>query len=544
MRRQSARFLALGFVLVALVPPAWPQELRGSVSGTVIDASTNTPMVGVLVTMAGGGVTKTDDLGRFVLRDVLPGSWTIQALRTDMAPPDDEPRPRTITVRPGEEVRDLRLQLVELATLRGRIWDEDGRPLEKVRVFPLSVMYRQGRKILATPSDVSSNSSTTNLNGEYEIRVPPGKYFIGADYTPPNAPFVQMMSGNYQPGDGTTRTYYPGTLDSAAAVAIKVGNSNTVAADFRVFRENSELWKLSGTLIGAAAKSGPSEVRTFTFTQRNASFDPLVVTFLKPAGTNDDASRFEIRGVPRGSYDLVVNARTADGSSGHGILQVEVVDRNIEDLKVVLQPDRDVLGKVTVRGASNVFPIERLEIRGGGSSFARVGADGNFTLPNVSIAAPGIRVDGLPSGGYVVDIRQAGVSLFDTAQTLAGPQFVAGDFTAPLEILVSGEAGTLQGIVETSRSQNVAEAVVALVPLPPHRFVLTYYRSTVVGSTGEFTFRGLAPGVYQLYAWESVPDTAWLNPDFVSTYQGQGKTITVDPGGNVNGRVRLIPREN
>jgi len=74
--------------------------------------------------------------------------------------------------------------------------------------------------------------------------------------------------------------------------------------------------------------------------------------------------------------------------------------------------------------------------------------------------------------------------------------------------------------------------------------VLTYYRSTVVGSTGEFTFTGLAPGVYQLYAWESVPDTAWLNPDFVSTYQGQGKTITVDPGGNVNGRVRLIPREN
>jgi hypothetical protein len=136
------------------------------------------------------------------------------------------------------------------------------------------------------------------------------------------------------------------------------------------------------------------------------------------------------------------------------------------------------------------------------------------------------------------------VSLFDTAQTLAGPQFVVGDFTAPLEITVSPNAGTLRGIVETSRPQSVSGAIVALVPQPPHRFVQTYYRSSVVGSTGDFTFRGLAPGVYQLYAWESVLDTAWLNPDFIFTYEGQGKTITIGAGDNVDTRVRLIPREN
>ena len=136
------------------------------------------------------------------------------------------------------------------------------------------------------------------------------------------------------------------------------------------------------------------------------------------------------------------------------------------------------------------------------------------------------------------------MSLFATAQTLAGPQFVVGDFTAPLEITVSPNAGTLRSIVETSRPQNVSGAIVALVPQPPHRFVQTYYRSSVVGSTGEFTFKGLAPGVYQLYAWESVLDTAWLNPDFISTNDGQGKTIIIGAGDNVNTRVRMIPREN
>ena len=113
--------------------------------------------------MTGAGVIKTDDLGRFVLKDVLPGTWTIQALRTDTASPDDEARPRTITVLPGEEIRDVRLRLVELATLRGRISDRDGNPMEKVRVFPLTVTYRQGRRTLATPGDVIG--TTTNTTG-------------------------------------------------------------------------------------------------------------------------------------------------------------------------------------------------------------------------------------------------------------------------------------------------------------------------------------------------------------------------------------------
>ena len=168
------------------------------------------------------------------------------------------------------------------------------------------------------------------------------------------------------PGNGTTRTYYPGTLDSAAAVAIKVGGSDVVVADLRVFRENPELWKLSGTLVGAATESTSESLRTFSFTPREAiTFDPRVLTFLI-ASTKSDATRFEIAGVPRGSYDLVVRARMVDGSSGNGILQVEVVDRNIDDLKVVLRPNRDVGGRVTVRGARNAFPIEQIEFRGSG----------------------------------------------------------------------------------------------------------------------------------------------------------------------------------
>jgi hypothetical protein len=65
-----------------------------------------------------------------------------------------------------------------------------------------------------------------------------------------------------------------------------------------------------------------------------------------------------------------------------------------------------------------------------------------------------------------------------------------------------------------------------------------------VGSTGAFTFQGLAPGVYQLYAWEIVPNTAWLNPDFMSSYEGRGQSVSVESGKHQSTRVRLIARED
>lgn len=544
--KSALRFaFAFGLLVATLSAPltVLPQESRGTVSGTVTDGSTNAPMVGVLVTMTGGGVTRTDDLGRFVLRDVMPGTWQIQALVDDMTPSAGEPRLRPITVLPGEEVRGIHMQLVGLTTLRGRISDGDGNAVEKVRVFPLTVTYRQGRKTQATPEGVTGRSFT-DAKGEYEIRMPAGKYFIGADYTPANRPMVVLTSGE-EPGPGTTRTYYPGTLDRAAAVALTVGDSDTLVANFRVFQENPDLFKLSGILVGAASDSPQETLRSFSLYPKNEiTFDTRVLTVFNVIERASDATRFEIFGIPRGVYDLGVGARMADGRNGRGILQVEVVDRDLEDLKVVLRPNQDVPGRITVRGVSSGFPVEQIEIRGGGARFAKAGADGSFTLRDVPIGSNTIRVDGFPPDGYVADIRQGGVSIYDTARTLSGPQFAVGDFTAPLEITVSPNGGALQGVVETNRQQNVSGALVALVPLPPRRFVQTYYRSSVVSSTGEFGFKGLAPGVYQLYAWERVLDTAWFNPDFIATYEGQGKTITIDAGRNVRTSVRLIPREN
>lgn len=233
-----------------------------------------------------------------------------------------------------------------------------------------------------------------------------------------------------------------------------------------------------------------------------------------------------------------------DGQQGRGVVPIEMQDRDLENIVVVLGLRQDIEGKVIVRGPTNAIPLQQVAIRGG-PPVVMASGEGTFTLRGVGEGTHSIRVDGLPPDAYVADIRQGPVSLFDTARTLAGPQYtISGSYAVPLEVIVSPNGGVIDGLVEAAAQQSVAGSTVVLIPGPTRRFVQAHYRTAVVGSAGEFRFQGLAPGVYHVYAWESVPNTAWLNPEFISSYEGRGQSVSVEAGKRQNARVRLIPRED
>jgi hypothetical protein len=53
--------------------------------------------------------------------------------------------------------------------------------------------------------------------------------------------------------------------------------------------------------------------------------------------------------------------------------------------------------------------------------------------------------------------------------------------------------------------------------------------------------RGIAPGSYAAFAWESIPDTAWLNKDFLSKYLDLGVPVTLLPGAQMKLQLKAIP---
>ena len=550
MREMRVLPEVLLLLLTSLVSPALAQDSApASVSGVVMNANTNAPFPGVLIMMAGAGVTTTDDSGRFLLKDVRPGTWTIQALKTGTAPPARDSAPRVLTINPGEEIRDVRLWLAPLANLRGRITDQDGKPLQGARVETLIVAYQFGDRILRLPESAIGGSSgtTTGRDGEYALELPPGKYYVAASFTEPSQPQFSTILGT-MPVGGTVRTYYPGTLDSELAATVTVAGGDTAYADFRAFRKGQQLVRISGRIVGSSARPEPrlgSPARQVLLAPRNTAGYAPATNYLPSYRYGPDVppDAFEIL-VARGSYDLIVEDEMPDGRRGRGRVPIEVQDHDIENLVVVLQHGQDIEGKVVVQGGGNAIPLEQIAIRGGPPP-VMAAVDGKFTLPDVSEGTRSIRVDGLPPDAYVADIRQGTVSLFDSARTLAGPGYVvSGFYSVPLEVIVSPNGGVIDGVVEGTANQNVAGSTVVLVPGTTRRFVQAYYRTAVVGSKGDFTFQGLAPGAYQLYAWESVPNTAWLNPDFMSTYEGRGQSVSVESGKRQSALVRLIARED
>ncbi|HLQ77490.1 MAG TPA: hypothetical protein VK210_09050, partial [Terriglobia bacterium] len=160
-----------------------------------------------------------------------------------------------------------------------------------------------------------------------------------------------------------------------------------------------------------------------------------------------------------------------------------------------------------------------------------------FVFSAVLPGAYSVTVEGLPSEAYIADIRYGGESLHSTAHNLNGPELEAGIAGTPLQIVVATNGGRLDGVVDGGEA--AAGSTVVLVPALSRRFVPSDYRATTVGPSGSFSLKGVPPGVYQLFAWQDVPDTAWLNPDFMSHWEGRGQVVSIEAGSAVTVRTRL-----
>jgi hypothetical protein len=89
-----------------------------------------------------------------------------------------------------------------------------------------------------------------------------------------------------------------------------------------------------------------------------------------------------------------------------------------------------------------------------------------------------------------------------------------------------------------------AGAAVVLVPDSSRRLIQSYYKTTTAGPKGSFSFSGVPPGVYQLFAWKSVPDTAWMNPEFMSRWEGRGQVVSIEAGRSVTVRASVFSKDD
>jgi hypothetical protein len=67
------------------------------------------------------------------------------------------------------------------------------------------------------------------------------------------------------------------------------------------------------------------------------------------------------------------------------------------------------------------------------------------------------------------------------------------------------------------------------------------YKTATTDQEGRFTFRGVTPGDYRVFAWEDIEPFAYFDPAVVMQYEAAGKLIHVRESSEESAEVKLIP---
>jgi len=332
---------AIGSVLLVIALAAWERPSRQSegavVEGTVIDTS-GKPVKGVQIVLnRPGQATRrvaTDETGRFILNDLIPGEAVFTLSREGYLP--------SYAAQELSANGRYRRQIVLTpeATISGRIIDSDRKPAAQIEVRLLRDAYDAlGQRFLA-PLD-NRGFARTDEKGEYRITgLPPGNYYIRAAYAA--EPARRTIGALFATANYIGSTYYPGVGAPDQALPIKVAAGvNERVVDFSI--DPASPFTISGRIVNPLVSTPTDRYSFFLVAQNNRvrDGDGLVPDM------DGESERFEFRNIPQGSYDLFVAYRkgqTFGDSFIVGRTSVNVVDSDVRNLTVAVEPGIDVSG--------------------------------------------------------------------------------------------------------------------------------------------------------------------------------------------------------
>lgn len=485
--------------------------------------------------------------GAFRIENIIPGRYHLFTERPGLLDTDKQrgrSEGRILTLAAGQEVNDIHLRLLAAAVIRGRVTDEDGDPLPSVEVTALRQTFVAGHNHWE-----QAGAERTNDLGEYRIaNLPSGNIYLsvspppdfktliesgGAGPRDPNAP--------EKPGPATYQTtYYPGTTDRSQASPIQLHAGDDFPADFSLVPHPSV------TVRGSVVNLPPRTTASIMLQSRDFSL------MMNGAEMHKDGT-FVIRDVSPGNYTIMVSV---DGAAVPMMARqsLQVGSANVDGLRLTPQPGAIVHGHLRFESKNPVkFDPERIFLtlqmvdaaeenetspvfRENFSNVTHVAADGSFQWTDVPAGNYYVQIvgDGLASGDWFMkSVLSGGRDVNDSGISVNG-----GDVL--LDLVASANGGLAEGIVVNDKGEPVSNAIVVAAPSANMRGRVDRYGKTVSDQTGRFSLRGLRPGDYTLFAWQSVEGEAYFNPEFLKGFEGQGSSLHVSEGETKSLQVQVI----
>jgi hypothetical protein len=519
--------------------PGRGQQVQGtaSIRGLVTSSDTNSPVRRAQVRATSpetrsARLGTTDADGRFELKDLPAGRWTISASKGGFVTQQFGQRHPFESVEPIELAEGQRFSanftLSRGSVITGRVSDEFGDPITGARVQVLRSQVQQGRRRL-TP--IASGAQTDDTGSFRVFGLAPGEYYIAAALQAAPAD-TSDNPVSYAP------TYYPGTANVADAqrIPLTVGTEqsgiNFVLQPVRAVRVSGTVVDSNGAPAQAVLNLTPS-----------AFGDEGGLRMGNPARVQQDGT-FTILNVVPGDYVLTAIGRSSGNATPEvAAMSITVGNDDLAGLSVATGKGGSIRGTVVadnngkVQTANIQVTVQPLrQTPGGFQPRTQVSSTGTFEL-NGLIGAQLLRVERLPEGWTVKAIRANGRDITDTALEFRGSE------GANVQVVLTDRISEVSGTVKAS-GQPVNAASVVLFPDDPAQWAFPSRRVRMVrvDQTGVFRARTLPPGGYLAFAVDYLEQGEFQDPVFLERMRGRATAFSLNDGENKNVDLTLVER--
>jgi hypothetical protein len=512
-----------------------------SIEGTAVNAVTREPLSDVHIRLAAlsyNGIVSSaygamsDRAGHFSIATIRPGTYIPMPVHSGFlfvpARPAETALP-VLTVKPGEHRTAWVVEMMPRAVISGRVLDENGDPMQDVQVQAVAV---------SADLVVQVGNAGTDDHGEFRMVGAPGKFYLQANparWAMDQPPEIRA-GGSSEPVYGPT--FYPSSvLKDRAAVVEAVAGKEVGGLEIRLQRQHG--MAINGAVGGIPENGGARVFMQFGETAQRISGG-------RSANTGA-GGKFSFAGVQPGFYHLYAISVSGKAQMATRTVELQLESSDPPNVDLALMPAIDLAGTLAMEGDPPGRPAEKRGVRlepagqGGGyglrQSGGEVDRDGAFHIESVAPAKFRVRVEPLPENAYIkkVDV--------DGAVSPDGTVDFSMVRPARIKVTVSRNGAQIAGTVLDEKGERVLTpmAMVWLVQDPKD---LPQDSPQRVTPDGKYTFHGVRPGKYRLFAVDvfrmAVSDTV----ETLRKLAGRGEEIEVKEGDRIGKDLRVLPKED